>query len=68
MLDTKIVNLEIRVAFQEDTINQLNSIIIEQQKILDKLQAQMGHVIRYHEERTLQFQISNENNDIPPHY
>ena len=37
-LNDRIVELESRLAFQDDTIEKLNEVIVEQQKQLDRLE------------------------------
>ena len=70
MSDTskKIIEIETKIAFQEETIEQLNEIIIEQQKAIDKLQLQLLQINSKIKE---QDQWSHENSIIdekPPHY
>lgn len=40
-LEERIAELEVRQAFQDDTIQTLNDIIVEQQKALDRCAAQI---------------------------
>ncbi|MCL4144757.1 UNVERIFIED_CONTAM: hypothetical protein GTU68_028308 [Idotea baltica] len=62
-----IVELESRLAFQEDTIQSLNDALAIQQKEISRLQAQMIALIHRYEEITAE---NNEDitNESPPHY
>ncbi len=40
-MEARITELETRLAFQDDTLNQLNDVIVRQQWQIDRLQAQM---------------------------
>lgn len=67
-LEDRIADLEMRQAFQDDTIQTLNDIIVEQQRALDRCMAQ----IRVLAERQAELQnaggggIADE--APPPHY
>ena len=38
-LDSRMADLEARLAFQDDTIQALNDVLVEQQRAIDLLQA-----------------------------
>jgi SlyX protein len=67
-LEERIADLEIRQAFQDDTIQTLNDIIVEQQRALDRCTAQ----IRVLAERQAELQSSGgggmPDEAPPPHY
>ncbi|MDT3720211.1 SlyX family protein [Pseudomonas oryzihabitans] len=67
-LEERIAELEVRQAFQDDTIQTLNDIIIEQQKALDRCAAQ----IRLLAERQAELQTAGggglPDEAPPPHY
>jgi SlyX protein len=67
-LNDRVDNLESQVAFQEDTIEQLNDALSQQQLMLDKMNQQ----IRLMAERLKQVQPSNIASEAeetpPPHY
>lgn len=67
-LEERIAELEIRQAFQDDTIQTLNDIIVEQQKALDRYAAQ----IRILAERQAELQTAGgggaPDEAPPPHY
>ena len=66
-MSSKVEDLESRLAFQEDTLDSLNKVIVEQQKEIDKLNTYI---------RILKDKISSVENSIsvpeseapPPHY
>ena len=67
-LEERIAELEVRQAFQDDTIQTLNDIIVEQQKALDRCAAQ----IRLLAERQAEMQTAGggglPDEAPPPHY
>ncbi|WP_312247265.1 SlyX family protein [Stutzerimonas nitrititolerans] len=66
-LDSRMADLEARLAFQDDTIQALNDVLVEQQRAIDRLQAQMGMLARRQED--LQGRIGGEEDEAPPpHY
>ncbi|AXA66156.1 MULTISPECIES: SlyX family protein [Pseudomonas] len=67
-LEERIADLEMRQAFQDDTIQTLNDIIVEQQRTLDRCAAQ----IRMLAERQAELQSAGgggmPDEAPPPHY
>ncbi|AEC16951.1 SlyX [Gallibacterium anatis] len=67
-LIARMDELETKVAFQENTIEQLNQALIEQQFIIDKMQLQL----RYLAQKLKDMQPSNiatqAEETPPPHY
>ncbi|MFR0672417.1 SlyX family protein [Enterobacterales bacterium AW_CKDN230030176-1A_HGKHYDSX7] len=66
-LDARMVDLESRQAFQDDTLQALNDVVVEQARALERLQLQMAELLRRHEELSNQFGIGEEDAP-PPHY
>lgn len=65
--DARLADLESRLAFQDDTIQALNDVIVAQQRQLDRLQLQLAALSSRQDE--LQGQIGGEDVDVPPpHY
>ncbi len=62
-LEVRVVELEVRYAHQERMIEELNGVIIEQQKEISRIHADLRRLA----DRALQ---SNEpiHNEPPPHY
>lgn len=67
-LQARLTELETKVAFQEQTIEELNHAVIEQQFALDKVH----HQVRYLVEKLQGLQPSNiasrDEETPPPHY
>lgn len=66
-LEDRVTELESRQAFQDDTIQALNDVLVEQQRVVERLQLQMAALLKRHEEMTGQFD-SFEEEAPPPHY
>lgn len=66
-LEERVMELESRLAFQDDTIQALNDVLVVQRRELDHLQQQMAAVLKRQEEIGNQFETFEE--DVPPpHY
>lgn len=66
-LEDRVTELESRLAFQDDTIQALNDVLITQQRAMDRLQQQMAAMLKRQEEQSNQFEIFGEDAP-PPHY
>jgi len=66
-LESRVMDLEARLAFQDDTIQALNDVLVEQQRIMDRLQLQVGALARRQEEMQVTFDAGEEE-EPPPHY
>lgn len=66
-LEQRVNDLESRLAFQDDTIQALNDVLVEQQRIVERLQLQMAALLKRQEEMVGQFG-SFEEDAPPPHY
>jgi SlyX protein len=65
--EQRVNDLEMRLAFQDDTIQALNDALFAQQRQLEKLQLQVAELSRRQEETSAQFGIE-EDSTPPPHY
>ncbi|WP_437881095.1 SlyX family protein [Pseudomonas sp. LRF_L74] len=66
-LEDRLVELETRQAFQDDTIAALNDALVEQQRLIERLQLQVLALTRRQEE--MQVALPNSDNEPPPpHY
>ncbi|MCQ4321139.1 SlyX family protein [Stutzerimonas stutzeri] len=66
-LEQRITDLEARLAFQDDTVQTLNDVLVAQQRTVDRLQAQLGMLARRQED--LQSRMEGEGDEArPPHY
>jgi len=66
-LELRIVELETRQAFQDDTIQALNDVVVEQGRVIERLQLQAAELIKRHEEMVGQYGSEGEEAP-PPHY
>lgn len=66
-LEQRVVELESRLAFQDDTIAALNDELVEQQRLIERMQVQMKELARRLEEGANQFGLA-EGEAPPPHY
>lgn len=66
-LDKRVMELETRLAFQDDTIQTLNDVLVKQQRQMERLKAQMAALIKRQEEMATPADGFGE--DLPPpHY
>jgi SlyX protein len=66
-LEQRITELESRQAFQDDTIQSLNDVLVSQQRTVERLQLQMAALLKRQEEMGSQFDTFEEDAP-PPHY
>jgi len=66
-LEMRVIELETRLAFQDDTIQALNDVVVAQGQVIERLQLQMAELIKRYEEMVGQY--GNEGEEAPPpHY
>lgn len=66
-LEQRIVDVEARLAFQDDTIQTLNDVLVAQQRTVDRLQAQLEVLAR--RQNDMQSRLGVEDDEAPPpHY
>ena len=65
-IEERIVELESRQAFQDDTIQVLNDALVEQQKLIERLQVQVQALAKRQEE--VSPYSSSQDEAPPPHY
>ncbi len=66
-IQDRVNDLESRLAFQDDTIQTLNDIIIKQQQLLDVLTTKVDLLINSHNQLIEQLQATVDSAP-PPHY
>ena len=66
-LELRIVELESRQAFQDDTLQALNDVVVEQAQVIERLKLQVAELIKRHEEMVGQYGTEGEEAP-PPHY
>ncbi len=65
----RLKDIETKIAFQEKTINDLNDVVYEQQKEIEKLGAIVESLLQKDKESAkLSLQINAPANEKPPHY
>lgn len=65
-LEARMAELEIRQAFQDDTLQTLSDVIADQQKQIDRLRRELERLRSRQEEQQQSYQ--DVPNDPPPHY
>ncbi len=65
-LESRLADLEIHQAFQDDTVQTLSDIIADQQQQIDKLKRQLELLDQRLQEQ--QSDLTEVPNDPPPHY
>lgn len=69
MMEDRITELEMKVAFQDDTINQLDAVICKQQKQIDLLISQQKQLLGFANDSAKDTKAAPSlMDDIPPHY
>ncbi len=66
-LESRVMDLETRLTFQDDTIQTLNDVLVEQQRIMERLQLQLRALAKRQEEMQVPMEAS-EDEAPPPHY
>lgn len=66
-LDSRVMELESRLAFQDDTIQALNDVLVAQQRSIERLELQITALIKRQEEMGGQGDGFAEDSP-PPHY
>lgn len=67
-MEDDIAELQMKIAYQEDTIEKLNAALADQQKQLDQLQFQMRHVVDKLQQVGTSNIASLADETPPPHY
>lgn len=67
-LARRVEELEIKVAFQDDTIDQLNRLVVEQQEELSKFKLQLSWLANKLKEAQTSNVASEAEETPPPHY
>jgi SlyX protein len=67
-VETDIEQLQMKMAFQEDTIESINQALIEQQKQMDDLQFQLKQLVSKISAIEPSNMASEEEESPPPHY
>jgi SlyX protein len=68
MLEQRLVAIETKITFQEDLIEELNKIVYQQQKKLDRLEAVCESLVRHIESMAEERNEGMPAHERPPHY
>lgn len=68
MNEERITNLEIRFSHQDDFLNQLNQIVVAQQKTIERLEKELLDLKRTIQSESGVSPTRTLNDDKPPHY
>lgn len=66
-MEERINDLESRLAFQDDTIQALNDVLVAQQRVLERMQLQLAALAKRQQESSNQLDMA-EDEAPPPHY
>ncbi|MCG8471906.1 MAG: SlyX family protein [Desulfobacterales bacterium] len=67
-MEDRIIDLETKLAYQEHTIDELNSVIIEQQNEIDRLKQAVEYLLDKVEQLVDTHMEKAPANEKPPHY
>ena len=67
-LEQRLVALEVKAAFAEDTLDQLNLVIYRQQQQIDDLVAQVVQLRQQRTDASGTGGARDPRDDLPPHY
>lgn len=69
-LSEQLIDLQSRLAFQEDTLSHLNRQVAEQSDLIDRLQQQVRHLAEKYEDLRDMRDAGGESaqDEPPPHY
>ena len=68
MIEERLVNIEAKIAFQEDLIEELNKTVYQQQQRLERLEAACASLARHLQSLTEARNEGMSDNERPPHY
>ncbi|PWB54678.1 MAG: SlyX protein [Nitrosomonadales bacterium] len=68
MIEERLIEIESKIAYQEDAVQELNKAIYQQQKQIDKLEAICTALINHVRDLSDAMAESSAANEKPPHY
>lgn len=68
MIEERLVNIEAKITFQEDLIEELNKTVYQQQQKLDRLEATCKSLARHIQSLAEARNEGMPANERPPHY
>lgn len=67
-MESRLTELEIKLALQDELLDALNLTVVRQQQQLDMLQEQLRHLYRMQQAGNQQDEQGSLRDDLPPHY
>ena len=69
MDEDRLIDIETKLAYQEKMIKDLNEVVVEQQKAIEKLAAGYGRLAKmYQEHARMMSAVDGPADEKPPHY
>ena len=68
MNEERLINIETKIAYQEDLVEELNKTVYQQQRKLDRLEAICVSLVRHIESMAEERNGGMSANERPPHY
>ncbi len=68
VIEDRLVDLEVKAAYAEDTLDQLNALVYRQQQQMDALLAELRQLRERMPEGGGGAEVRNLRDEIPPHY
>ena len=68
MIEERLVEIESKIAYQEDTVQELNKLVYQQQKQIDRLEAICSSLINHVRDLSDAMGENSVANEKPPHY
>ena len=66
--ELRLVEIEMKISYQEDTVQELNKIVYQQQKQIDQLQATCSSLLDHIRDLSDAMSENRVTNEKPPHY
>ena len=67
-LEDRLTNLEIKASFHEDALDQLNAVVVRQQRQLDALLQELAQLRQQLPDADAPRPFRSLRDDLPPHY
>jgi SlyX protein len=68
MIEERLVNIETKISFQEDLVEELNKVVYQQQQKLNQLETICTSLTRHIQSLAEAGNVSRPVNERPPHY
>jgi len=68
MTEERLIDIELKLTHQEDTVDALNKIVYEQQKKIDQLEKLIAALARQVKDNASSTSERSIDNERPPHY